>query len=56
MDEFLEKIYRSGFREGAESGTKIDFKIRLLQVLNETPRVGEKTINNILNILKEMER
>ncbi len=48
--------YEQGFRDGADAGDKADFKIKLIQVLNNTKGVGDKTIRKVLNTLKEMEK
>lgn len=55
MEIFLSGIYIEGFKDGAEAGDNADFKIKLVQVLQETKGVGDKTINKVLRTLKEME-
>lgn len=55
MEEFLENIYLLGFQDGAEASRQADFKIKLVQVLDKTKGVGEKTIEKVLATLKEME-
>ena len=55
MEEFLESIYLLGFQDGAEASQQADFKIKLVQVLDKTKGVGEKTIEKVLATLKEME-
>lgn len=55
MENFLATIYSEGFKDGAESAEGADFKIKLVQVLQNTKGVGEKTTNKILETLKKME-
>lgn len=54
MDEY--KIaYSKGFKDGALSSTRADFKIQLVQVLSNTKGIGDKTIDKILETFKNME-
>lgn len=55
MKAMLDMQFSLGFNAGVESSDNADFKIKLVEVLNETKGVGEKTINNVLATLKEME-
>ena len=55
MEIFLTNIYKDGFQDGANAGDNADFKIKLVQVLQNTKGVGEKTIEKVLGTLKEME-
>lgn len=55
METYLTRLYRLAFVDGTESSNDADFKIKLVQVLNRTKGVGEKTIENVLATLKEME-
>ena len=55
MEIFLTSIYKDGFRDGANAGDNADFKIKLVQVLQNTKGVGEKTIKKVLDTLKKME-
>lgn len=55
LENFLATIYSEGFKDGAESAERADFKIKLVQVLQNTKGVGEKTTNKILETLKKME-
>lgn len=55
MDEYFIGVYQKGFRAGAESGNNADFKIKLVQVLNKTKGIGPKTIDKVLQTLKEEE-
>lgn len=48
MKEYLENIYKNGFRAGAESGDNADFRIRLSQVLNKTKGVGMVLYDRIM--------
>lgn len=54
MERFLANIYKQGFDDGAEAGNNADFKIKLVQVLQNTKGVGEKTIEKVLATVKEM--
>ncbi len=56
MERFLKDIYTQGFRDGAEAGSNADFKIKLVQVLESTKGVGEKTIKKVLNTLKKLDQ
>lgn len=53
MENFLKTIYSEGFNDGAESGQRVDFKIELVQILENTKGVGEKTIEKILTTYKD---
>lgn len=55
METFLANIYRQGFSDGAEAGENADFKIKLVEVLQATKGVGEKTIKKVLDTLREKE-
>ena len=55
METFLAEIYHQGFQDGARTSKQADFKIKLVQVLQNTKGVGEKTIEKVLDTLKEME-
>lgn len=55
MEEYLRLVYKEGFRDGVESGNNADFKIKLVQVLNKTKGIGPKTIDKVLQTLKEEE-
>lgn len=54
MEEYLRLVYKEGFRDGAESANNADFKIKLVQVLNKTKGIGPKTIDKVLQTLKEV--
>ena len=54
MERFLSTLYKEGFQDGAKSGDNADFKIKLVQVLQSTKGVGEKTIEKVLKTFKEM--
>lgn len=56
MEEFLKNLYTQGLREGAEIGDKVDFKVKLMQILNNTKGVGDKTRDKILATLKAMDK
>lgn len=53
MEGFLKTIYSEGFKDGVESGQRVDFKIELVKILENTKGVGEKTIEKILTTYKE---
>lgn len=55
MEVFLVSIYHKGFEDGTKASNDVDFKIKLVQVLENTKGIGPKTIQNVLNTLKEME-
>lgn len=55
MKEHFDEIYKLGFRAGVESGNNANFKIKLVQVLNKTKGIGPKTIDKVLQTLKEEE-
>lgn len=47
--------YKKGFEDGLKVVTEVDFKIKLVQVLNNTKGVGDKTIMKALETLRMME-
>lgn len=55
MEEFLGDIYSSGFKDGANSGSKADTKIEVVQFLEglEIKGIGEKTKEKIIKEYKE---
>ena len=55
MENFLKNIYSEGFRDGAETGDKIDFRIRLSEVLNKTKGIGATLYDRIMENAKEVE-
>ena len=56
LDEQMYKdIYLKGFKDGVKAGDNADFKIKLVQLLDKTKGIGDKTRDKILNTLKEME-
>lgn len=59
MDNFFKNNYehgfKDGFRSGTESGQQVDFKIELVQVLQATKGIGDKTIKKVLETLKNRE-
>lgn len=54
MEGFLATIYSEGFQDGIEAGNKADFKIQLVEVLNNTKGIGPKLFDRILETAKEM--
>lgn len=56
MEDFVRRVYTSGFNDGAEAGSKADFKIILLHVLEHTKGVGDKTRDKILATYRSMEK
>ncbi len=54
MERFLATIYSEGFKDGAESAEGADFKIQLVEVLNNTKGIGPKLFDRILKTAKEM--
>lgn len=55
MEEFLTNVYHQGFQDGAASANNAHFKIKLVQVLENTKGIGPKITNRILETVKEME-
>lgn len=55
MENFLANIYHQGYQDSVKDGDNADFKIKLVKVLENTKGIGPKTIQNVLNALKEME-
>ena len=55
IENFLAKIYSQGYEDGKEAAEIVDFKIKLVQLLEKTKGVGPKTIEKILQTLKEGE-
>ncbi len=56
MEFFLANIYHKGFEDGVKASDNADFKIKLVQVLENTKGIGPKTMNKILNTVKEIEQ
>lgn len=60
METFITSIYsqgfEAGFKDGVAAGDNADFKIKLLQILNKTKGIGDKTKEKILNTLKEVDK
>lgn len=54
MERFLATIYSEGFQDGIEAGDNADFKIQLVEVLNNTKGIGPKLFDRILETAKEM--
>lgn len=54
MERFLATIYSEGFQDGIKAGNKADFKIQLVEVLNNTKGIGPKLFDRILETAKEM--
>lgn len=48
-------LYMKGYRDGLKAVQDVDFKIKMVQVLKNTKGVGMKTIEKVLETLKEME-
>ena len=55
IENFLAKIYSQGYEDGIRDAETVDFKTKLVQVLEQTKGIGQKTIQNVLNTLKDME-
>lgn len=56
LQTFIFSIYKTGFQDGVKVGNNTDFKIKLVQLLENTKGVGKATTNKILNTLKEMDK
>lgn len=54
MEGFLVDIYHRGYQDGVNAGNKADFKIQLVEVLNNTKGIGPKLFDRILETAKEM--
>lgn len=54
MQEFLERLYRSGYEDGTEISSNADFRIRLHQILENTKGVGITLYQRIMKTEKEM--
>lgn len=54
MEAFLAEVYNQGFQDGVEAGDNADFKIQLVEVLNNTKGIGPKLFDRILETAKEM--
>lgn len=54
MEAFLVKIYHQGFQDGAEAGDNADFKIKLVEVLENTKGIGPKLFDRVMETVKEM--
>lgn len=54
MEAFLANIYKIGFEDGVEAGDNADFKIKLVEVLENTKGIGPKLFDRIMGTVKEM--
>lgn len=54
MDNFVRSIYRSGFKDGSEEGYRADFKIELVNILENTKGIGPKLFERIMSTAKGM--
>lgn len=54
-DSIEKQIYMKGYRDGRKVVSDVDIKIKMVQVLKNTKGVGMKTIEKVLETLKEME-
>lgn len=48
MEEFLWSIYEKGYAEGKKAIDSDYLKNKIVEVLNQTPGVGDKTISKVL--------
>lgn len=55
MENFCKSIYAKGFDDGVAAANNADFKIKLVQVLDKTKGIGDKTRDKILNTLRTFE-
>lgn len=55
MEIFIEETYKLGFEDGLKVNLDADFKIKLIQVLQNTKGVGDKTIEKVLETLKSLD-
>ena len=54
MNKFCANIYHSGFEDGADVGTKADFKILLYKILQETKGIGPVLRDRIMETYKQL--
>lgn len=47
-------IYQKGYRDGVKASSNADFRIMLSQVLNNTPGIGPKLYDRVMENAKEM--
>ena len=53
MEMFLGNLYKNSYRDGTEDSSDIDFRIKLIDVLENTPGVGATIFNRIMEKSKE---
>lgn len=53
MRTVYEEGFKDGFKEGVDSGKEVDFKIELVQLLEDVKGIGPKTKEKILEAYKE---
>lgn len=46
--------YKKGFEDGLKVVTEVNFKMKLIELLNNTKGVGDKTIMKVLQTLREV--
>lgn len=56
MEQFIVGIYSDGFNDGADAGGKVDFRIKLSEVLNTTKGIGPTLYDRIMARAKEVEK
>ena len=54
METFLVRIYNQGYQDGVKDGDNADFKIKLVEVLENTKGIGPKLFDRIMETVKEM--
>lgn len=50
---FLGNLYKNSYRDGTEDSSDIDFRIKLVDILENTPGVGATIFNRIMEKSKE---
>ena len=54
MNSFCANIYHSGFEDGVDAGTKVDLKILLHEILQETKGIGPVLRSRIMETYKQL--
>lgn len=53
METFLSNLYKNSYRDGTEDSSNVDFRIKLVDILENTKGVGATLFNRIMEQAKE---
>lgn len=53
MEQFLVTMYSNGFEDGVNANAKVDYEIDLIEKLRSKKGIGGKTLQKILEAIRE---